>query len=47
MGRDILKYGGSRAGGGAGMGGTLLAFGKEMPHGMLGMALGHPPCWWR
>jgi len=42
MGRDILKYG-VIAGlvVAAGMWGTLLAFGKEMPHGMLGMALGY------
>ena len=42
MGRDILKYG-VIAGlvVAAGMWGTLLAFGDEMPHGMLGMALGY------
>ena len=42
MGRDILKYG-VIAGlvVAAGMWGTLLAFGEEMPHGMLGMALGY------
>ena len=42
MGRNILKYG-VVAGlvVAAGMWGTLLAFGKEMPHGWLGMALGY------
>lgn len=42
MGRIILKYG-VIAGlvVAAGMWATLLAFGKEMPHGMLGMALGY------
>ena len=42
MGRDILKYG-VIAGlvVAAGMWGTLLAFGDEMPHSMLGMALGY------
>ncbi len=42
MGRGILKYG-VIAGlvVAAGMWGTLLAFGDEMPHGMLGMALGY------
>jgi hypothetical protein len=42
MGRDILRYG-VIAGlvVAAGMWGTLLAFGREMPHGVLGMALGY------
>jgi hypothetical protein len=42
MGRNILKHG-VIAGlvVAAGMWGTLLAFGKQMPHGWLGMALGY------
>jgi hypothetical protein len=42
MGRSILKYG-VIAGlvVAACMWGTLLAFGSQMPHGMLGMALGY------
>lgn len=42
MGRNILKYG-VIAGlvVAAGMWGTLLAFGNEMPHGWSGMALGY------
>jgi hypothetical protein len=42
MWRNILKYG-VIAGlvVAAGMWGTLLAFGKEMPHGAFGMALGY------
>jgi hypothetical protein len=42
MGRDIFKYGviaGLVVAGG--MWATLLAFGSQMPHGMLGMALGY------
>src|SRR3546814_2670631 len=43
MWRNILKYG-VIAGlvVAAGMWGTLLAFGGDMPHGWFGMALGYP-----